>query len=169
MNIEEHPVLRDAASAMQTAIVYHDDPIAAVVAQRVIACEAKYLDERSMRRAYGQDWDALLGLLRLADTISPDEEAVLSDRLTLRHRRLLHIGWKWLIDLDRGPLVNDVFEDLHTITCGFPERTVCALRVALVANLLHRVRAEDTPITVHDEVEMTMPIRAVLISRGVNL
>ena len=169
MNVQEHPVLRDSTAAMRDAVIYHQDPIAAVVAHRLIACEAKYLDIGAMRRAYGQDWDSLLGVLRLADTITPDEEAVLSDNLTLRHRRLLSIGWKWLIDLGLGSLVDDVFEDLHSLTCGFPERTVTALRLALIANLLHHIRAEDTAITVRDEVEMTEPIRAVLKSRGVNL
>jgi hypothetical protein len=171
MNVEAHPILRDAATAMRSAIVYHEDPLASVIAQRLITLEAKYdLGGRRMVRAYGEEWESLLGLMRLAETITPEEEALMSERLELRHRRLLAIGRSWLIKLDREPIVRDVFEDIARLARpDVAERTMTALRGAAVAGMLHRDVADDAPFTSRDEFDITTPIRAVLISRGVNL
>jgi hypothetical protein len=35
--------------------------------------------------------------------------------------------------------------------------------------MLHRDTASDAPFTAHDEIDITQPLRAVLMSRGVNL
>ena len=165
-----HPMLQDACEAMQDGIVYHDDPLAAVLASRLIVLEARYAGEESLRRAYGWNWEAILGVLRMAETITAEEEEILSSRLSLRQRRLGKIGMDWLKELGRAPVVHDVFEDLHRLTGDdVAERTVCALRNGAIAGLVHLDVGEDTPITHADELELSQPVRAVLIARGVNL
>jgi hypothetical protein len=164
------PTVQDAVAAMKSAIVYHEDPLASVLAGRLIVVEAYFIDEFSLRRAYGANWEALLGILRIAENVTPAEEAMLSDLLTLNHRRLLLIGKNWLSTLGRAGIVDDLFEDLERLCRDdVAERTLIALRCALVAGLLHQDSAADTPITIADENELTIPIRALLISRGVNL
>lgn len=170
MSFEDHPIIRDTQQAMGDAIIYSEDPLASVVATRLITLQARWISEERLREAYGWEWESLLGVLRMAETITPDEEAILSDRLSLRQRRLLMIGLKWLGDLGRKQLAMDVFEDLAKLRAeGTAERTVTALRQALVAAMLHRDTQANTPITVADENELSQPIRAVLIHRGVNL
>ena len=164
------PTVEEAAAAMRSVIIYHDDPLATTIASRLITLEARYLGEASMRRAYGQEWESILGLMRVAETITAEEEKILSDRLELRHRRLLRIGLDWLTELGREEIAKDVQTDLVKVSRpDIAERTLTALRLGAVAGMLHRDTAADTPITVADENCMTVPLRAVLISRGVNL
>jgi hypothetical protein len=170
MNLDEHPTLRDAAVAMRNVIVYHEDPLATTIACRLIVLEAKFLDEGSMRRAYGQEWESLIGLMRVAETVTPDEERIMSDRLELRHRRLLKIALDWLEALGREGIAKDVLKDVAKMAGpDVAERTITALKLGAAAGMLHRDTAADTPITVADENYMTQPIRAVLLGRGVNL
>jgi hypothetical protein len=164
------PTVQDAATAMRSAIIYHEDPLASTIASRLLTLEARYLGEASMRRAYGQEWESLLGLMRIAETITAEEEQLMSDRLELRHRRLLRIGLDWLTALGREEVAGDVVTDVAKVAGpDVAERTMTALKLAAVAGMLHRDTAADTPITVADENYMTQPIRAVLMSRGVNL
>jgi hypothetical protein len=164
------PTVEEAAAAMRAVIIYHDDPLATTIASRLITLEARYLGETSMRRAYGQEWESLLGLMRIAETITAEEEQLMSDRLELRHRRLMRIGLDWLTELGREEIVADVVADVAKVAGpDVAERTMTALKLAAVAGMLHRDTAADTPITVADENYMTQPIRAVLMSRGVNL
>jgi hypothetical protein len=164
------PTCEEAAAAIRDAIVYHEDPLASTIATRLLILEARYLGETSMRRAYGQEWESLLGLMRIAETITADEEQIMSDELELRHRRLLRIGLDWLTELGREEIASDVVTDVCKVAGpDLAERSMTALKLAAVAGMLHRDTAADTPITVADEHDMTNPIREVLKARGVNL
>ncbi len=170
MTFTDHPIIRDTQRAMLDAIIYHQDPLASVVASRLVVIAATGISENRLREAYGHEWESVLGILRLAETVTEDEERIMSDRLTLRHRRLITIGLTWLGELGRSDIARDVFEDLVKLSrVDVAERTLTALRAAAVAGLLHRDTAQATPITTRDEAELGQPIRAVLISRGVNL
>jgi hypothetical protein len=128
---------------------------------------ARYLDRHDAVVAYGLQWEAVIGLLRLAGSLTETEQGILSDRLTLPDRRLLRIGETWLTELGLSSIVADVTDDLdRLIPYSAGERVVCAMRCALVAQLLVGTTAEDTPITLLDAVAMTTPLRAVLAHRG---
>lgn len=166
--MSEHPIRAGIEDAVRSAIVYHDDHVTGIVAGRSLQVLAVETAHFGPTIAYGEQWQAIVGLLQLTDTLTAAELALVDHTLTMRMRRLRTIAYTWLTELGAQDYARNVAADLMMVRV-VSERVRISLECAAWAQLLHPYVDEHTRITRLDEVELTTGVRTVLTGRGVTL
>lgn len=165
MKATRHPIVAATSEAMASAILYHEDPVATVVAQRWATLQARWLDDKAMVAFYGPQWEAVMGVFRFAETLTPSDADELARGLTLRMRRLLRIAEKWLAEVQDPGILPDATEDAaRLLPMSEPTRTV--LSCSLAASMLHPLIDGTGPVTYEDELELQGPVLRMMQRRG---
>lgn len=162
----EHPILADAREAIETAIVYSADPIASVLASRLLLELAPQITASGPEVAYGRNWDAILGVLRMLETLTHREDVMLEGELTRARLALRMRAIEWLEQLGQKSCILAAFADAGKMhRASEPVRR--AIECGILAQMVHGIADRDTPVTLLDEVELAVPMRTVLKARGV--